>query len=109
MFVQLIRHNFVNNRKLATDWKRVSTDLIGLIQEVSEISLINITYCLKTTDSKYFSYSKPLHNLLQNKQDVCDPFVTCECIIWNTTVKESQGIVFFFLIDDANSILKGSE
>ena len=61
--------------------------------------LINITSCPKTIDSKYFSCSlaKPqVHELLQNEQDVCDPFARCEFIVWNTMAKESQWHGFLF-------------
>ena len=69
----------------------------------------NITSCPKTcTDGKYFSFSKPLPQPLKNDQDVCDMFVTCEFIIWNTMAKESQWHCFL-----PNSLcwfhLKGSE
>ena len=75
----------MTNRKWVTLhilWKAVSSHLF-LWPTASE------WYCTLYILWKVVS-SHLLHKLFQNKEDVCDPFVTSEFIIWNTMAKESQ-------------------
>ena len=115
MFVQLIRHNSMNQQKvgdtLLSEGEFQQISLCSKWQEVSDIFclLINITSCPKTTDSKYFSpFQSHFRSYCKtNRRYMILLWDVNSLIIWYTMAKRVSGMVF--PTHDANSIIKGSE
>ena len=109
MFVQHMRHNSMSNRKLVTCYYlKESFDKFITGSKCNFLSVcMNITSCLKTTDSKYFSYSKPLHKLLQNQTGCMWSF--CEMSIHHMKYHSNRESVTLFSFFPSHDILKGSE